>query len=303
MCKQSIKQNVTNITGVPSWVLILLNRIMEETSSKNILEVWPNLELYMHGGVNFSPYKSQFERIIPSTKMNYLEAYNASEGFFAIQDHKKEKDLLLMLDYGIFYEFILLDEYNQGKRDAVVLSDIQIDKVYVLVISTNAGLWRYVIGDTIRFTSKDPYRIRIVGRIHSFINAFGEELMVENAEKALKTCCERHNCFVDDFIVAPTFNDHGGGCHKWIIQFKVLPSSIQKFGLDLDLLLRSLNSDYDAKRKNSFVLKELQIIEAKDDLFYSWLSKNDRLGGQYKVPRLDNSGAIFDEILTLNHMS
>lgn len=302
ICKQSIKEDVTNITGVPSWVLIVLNKILKETSSKNILEVWPNLELYMHGGISFGPYKDRFAKIIPMENMNYLEGYNASEGFFGIQDQKNEKDLLLMLDYGIFYEFILFSDYNKGLRDTIPLSNVCIGEIYVLVISTNAGLWRYIIGDTIRFTSINPYRIKIVGRTHSYINAFGEEIMVENAEQALKMCCDKHNCSVDNFIVAPKFNNSGSGFHRWIIEFTSHPNSILKFKSDLDIFLRDINSDYDQKRKNDFVLKELEIIIARDNLFYRWLNNNNRLGGQYKVPRLDNSAKIFNDIMLLNQV-
>ena len=299
--KKSIKENVTNITGVPSWILVLLEKVLEETSAKNIIEVWPNLELYMHGGVHFGPYKSQFHQIIPSDSMNYIEGYNASEGFFAIQDQKDNKDLLLMLDYGIFYEFIDLKDYNKGIEKTIMLSEVLIGEIYVIVISTNSGLWRYIIGDTIRFTSKDPYRIRVVGRTKSYINAFGEELIVENAEDALSICCEQYNCVVENFIVAPMYLNSGSGFHKWIIEFKIPPESIDLFGKELDKTLKTLNSDYEAKRTESLVMKELEIIVARENLFYSWLSKYNRLGGQYKVPRLDHSSKIFSEILDLNN--
>ena len=299
--KKSIKENVTNITGVPSWILVLLEKVLEETSAKNIIEVWPNLELYMHGGVHFGPYKSQFHQIIPSDSMNYIEGYNASEGFFAIQDQRDSKDLLLMLDYGIFYEFITLKDYNKGIEKTIMLSEVLIGEIYVIVISTNSGLWRYIIGDTIRFTSKDPYRIRVVGRTKSYINAFGEELIVENAEDALSICCEQYNCVVENFIVAPMYLNSGSGFHKWIIEFKIPPESIDLFGKELDKTLKTLNSDYEAKRTDSLVMKELEIIVARENLFYSWLSKYNRLGGQYKVPRLDHSSKIFSEILDLNN--
>jgi hypothetical protein len=274
--------------------------MLEKSGSNNIFEIWPNLELYMHGGVNFSPYKSQFEKLIPTDNMNYLEAYNASEGFFAIQDQKDKKDLLLMLDYGIFYEFIPISNYNNGERIAIPLSEVKIDEVYVIVISTNAGLWRYIVGDTIRFTSLSPYRIKIVGRTKSFLNAVGEELVIENAELGIDLCCKKYNCSVSDFIATAIFIEKGVAYHKWIIEFNIPPISILNFQTDLDKILRGLNSDYDAKRTGSFVLLPLEVYVAKKYLFYNWLKNSDRLGGQYKVPRLDDSSSIFNEILLLH---
>ena len=301
ICNQSVKQNVTNITGVPSWVLILFNKILKETGVDNILDIWPNLELYMHGGINFGPYKRRFQEMIPTETMNYLEGYNASEGFFGIQDQKDNKELLLMLDYGIFYEFIRLEDFNKGIRETIELRDVSIGSVYVIVISTNAGLWRYIIGDTIRFTSLNPYRIKLVGRTKSYINAFGEELMVENAEKAINICSSIHNCFVDNFIVAPEHHKYGKGRHHWLVEFSVKPDSIEFFANDLDKYLRDINSDYDAKRRNDTILKNLKITIANDSLFHSWLAKNNRLGGQHKVPRLDNSMQVFNDIMLLNN--
>jgi hypothetical protein len=297
---QALEEDVTNITGVPSWVLVLMNKMLEKSGSNNILEIWPNLELYMHGGVNFSPYKSQFEKLIPTDNMNYLEAYNASEGFFAIQDQKDKKDLLLMLDYGIFYEFIPISNYNNGERIAIPLSEVKIDEVYVIVISTNTGLWRYIVGDTIRFTSLSPYRIKIVGRTKSFLNAVGEELVIENAELGIDLCCKKYNCSVSDFIATAIFIEKGVAYHKWIIEFNIPPISILNFQTDLDEILRGLNSDYDAKRTGSFVLLPLEVYVATKYLFYNWLKNSDRLGGQYKVPRLDDSSSIFNEILLLH---
>ena len=297
ICMQALQEDVTNITGVPSWVLVLMNKMLEKTGATNILEIWPNLELYMHGGVNFSPYKTQFEKLIPSNKMNYLEAYNASEGFFAIQDQKDKNDLLLMLDYGIFYEFIPISDYKKGERRSIPLSEVKLDNVYVIVISTNAGLWRYIIGDTIRFTSVSPYRIKIVGRTKSFLNAVGEELVVENAELAIDRCCKKYNCYVSDFIATAIFTEKGVAFHKWIIEFKQAPVSIIDFQKDLDNILREINSDYDEKRCGDFVLLPLEVRVAGENLFYNWLKNSDKLGGQYKVPRLDDSSLIFNEIL------
>lgn len=300
MTNQALKENITNITGVCSWVLVLLHKIIEKSGAKNIAEVWPNLELYMHGGVNFSPYKNQFNQLIPCSNMNYLEGYNASEGFFGIQDQKDDKDLLLMLDYGIFYEFISLSDYHRGEKITINLRDVKLYEIYVIVISTNAGLWRYIIGDTIRFTCLNPFRIKIVGRTQSFINAVGEELMVENAEEALRLSSEKHQCMISDYIVSPVFVDKAVAYHKWIIEFSDKPDSLENFKIDLDKNLKLLNSDYESKRTNDFVLLPPEIIEAKPRLFYTWLEKNKRLGGQYKVPRLDNSTEIFNEILELN---
>ena len=297
---QVLREDITNITGVCSWVLVLLNKILEKSGAENIKEVWPNLELYMHGGVNYSPYKNQFEKLIPKGNMNYLEGYNASEGFFGIQDQQKEKDLLLMLDYGIFYEFIPLDMFNKSNKEAVCLKDVSLNTTYVIVISTNAGLWRYIIGDTVRFTSLDPYRIKIVGRTQSYLNAVGEELMVENADEALKICAQKHNCTISNYIVAPFFKNDAVAIHKWIIEFVRFPDSKSDFMIDLDDSLKKLNSDYESKRYKDYLLLPPELIDVRKGVFYDWLSKNNRLGGQYKVPRLDNSTKIFLDILQLN---
>ena len=299
ICSQAINENITNITGVPSWTQVVLKKVLEITKSSSLLEVWPNLELYMHGGVHFSPYVEQFYKMIPSNDMNYVEGYNASEGFFGIQDTKYSKDLLLMLDYGIFYEFILLKDYKDGIRETVLLSEVIIGEVYVMIISTNAGLWRYVIGDTIRFTSLNPFRIRVVGRTKNYINAFGEELMVENVERALYLSCQKYHCSVQNFIVAPKFIGEGRGVHQWIVEFQDIPNDLNIFSEYLDQKIRELNSDYDAKRTDNFILDRLQIFPAKKNVFYKWLKINNRLGGQYKVPRLDNDGITFNEIKSL----
>ena len=295
--KQSLRENITNITGVCSWVLVLLNKAIEKSNCNNIMDLWPNLELYMHGGVNFSPYKNQFENLIPSKNMNYLEGYNASEGFFGIQDQKHKKDLLLMLDYGIFYEFIPLDEFNKGNKEAICLHKVKLNTPYVLVISTNSGLWRYIIGDTIRFTSLDPYRIKLVGRTQSYLNAVGEELMVENTDEALRICAFKHNCTISNYIVSPFFVKEGVAIHKWIIEFNKEPHSKNDFMFDLDDSLKKINSDYESKRYKNYLLLFPELIDVKQGLFYKWLSKNNRLGGQFKVPRLDNSSKIFKDIL------
>ena len=299
MCNQALNSNVTNITGVPSWMLVLFHRMIEKSGAKNILEIWPNLELFMHGGVNFGPYINQFERFIPSEKMNYLEGYNASEGFFGIQDQKDSKDLLLMLDYGIFYEFIPLSEYNNGEMKAMPLADVKLNEVYILVISTNGGLWRYIIGDTIRFTSLNPHRIKVVGRTKSFLNSVGEELIVENTEIAVEECSLIHKCSISDYIATSIFLEDGVAQHKWIIEFEIEPNSKKEFMKDVDKKLREINSDYDAKRSGGVCLLPPEIIVAEKGQFAEWLRNNERLGGQYKVPRLDNSSKIFTDILKL----
>ena len=294
---KALREDITNITGVCSWVLVLLNKIIEKSGADSIQEVWPNLELYMHGGVNFSPYKNQFDNLIPVENMNYLEGYNASEGFFGIQDQIQKKDLLLMLDYGIFYEFIPLDKFKKSNRESICLKDVSLNTTYVLVISTNAGLWRYIVGDTVRFTSVDPYRIKIVGRTQSYLNAVGEELMVENADEALKICTEKHKCTISNYIVSPFFINEAIAVHRWIIEFNILPDSKSEFMRDLDDSLKKLNSDYESKRYKDYLLLPPELIDVKKGVFYNWLSKNNRLGGQFKVPRLDNSSTIFQDIL------
>ena len=300
MAEQAINEDITSLSGVPSWALVYANKVLDITGKSNLHEVWPNLELYMHGGVNFEPFKKQFKTLIPTNKMNYLEAYNASEGFFGIQDQKDSKDLLLMLDYGIFYEFIPLSEYDNGKREAITLDRIKIGVVYVLIISTNAGLWRYVIGDTIRFTSDNPFRIKIVGRTKSFLNSVGEELMVENTVEALKNCFKSDNCSIKDYIVTSVHDDNGKVFHHWIIEFVKEPKNKDNFMSCLDKNLRLINSDYDAKRSKNLLLQNPQLTIANKDLFYKWLQKNNRLGGQFKIPRLDSTSKIFNDIIKMN---
>jgi len=264
------------------------------------LEVWPNLELYMHGGMNFSPYKEQFQKIIPSQKMNYMECYNASEGYFAIQDQTDSNEMLLMLDYGIFYEFIPMDDFNNGNRDAISLEMVELNKTYAIVISTNAGLWRYLIGDTIRFTSLHPFRIKIVGRTKSFLNAFGEELVIENAEDALDFACKKTSAIVKEYTVAPLyFDERDSGTHQWLIEFEKVPYDLDIFTKELDLFLQEINSDYEVKRTNNLILRMPKIESLKIGTFYKWLKQKRKLGGQNKVPRLSNNREIAEEILGL----
>jgi hypothetical protein len=300
MAQSTIKENITNIAGVPSWTLVLANRILEITGKNNLLEIWPNLELFMHGGVSFTPYRDQFKKLIPSMSMNYLETYNASEGFFAIQDQKTSEEMLLMLDYGIFYEFIPLDEL--GKENPLVLTLDQVEKNtnYAIVISTNAGLWRYLPGDTVKFTSLNPFRIKISGRTKHFINAFGEELIIENAENALAYACQKTHSSIRDYTAAPLYMNEGeNGGHEWLIEFEKPPSDIEQFCLLLDSKLKELNSDYEAKRYNDFVLRKPMLKSLPEGTFYEWLKGKGKLGGQNKVPRLANDRKYVDEILNM----
>jgi len=293
-------ENVTNISGVPSWTLLLLKRILEKTGKNNILEVWPNLELFTHGGVSFVPYKEQFKKIIPSAKMNYLETYNASEGFFGIQDRNNADDMLLMLDYGVYYEFIPSSDFDNETPKTLTLEEVEIGENYALVITTNAGLWRYKIGDTVRFTSKYPYRIKITGRTKNFINAFGEELIVDNAEKAISIACDKTNALIKEFTAAPIFfSDKNSGGHEWLIEFEKEPSCINYFTEVLDNALKSINSDYEAKRYQDMVLRKPLVKSVPDNTFYNWLKLKGKLGGQHKVPRLYNDRRYIDDILKM----
>ncbi len=292
-------ENVTNITGVPSWTLVLLKRVLEITGKSNIREVWPNLELFIHGGVSFLPYRNQFMQLIPGA-MNYLETYNASEGFFGIQDRNEAEDMLLMLDYGIFYEFLPLTEAGESSAMAIPLSGVKTGVNYAMVISTNAGLWRYQIGDTVTFTSTDPYRIRITGRTRNFINAFGEELIVDNAQKALQSACEKTGAQINEFTAAPVyFGETSNGAHEWLIEFEKEPSDLAYFTEMLDNALKALNSDYEAKRYHNMILGEPIVRAMPNGTFYNWLKKRDKLGGQFKVPRLSNNRQILEDILTV----
>ncbi|OWP82783.1 hypothetical protein BWK59_14035 [Flavobacterium davisii] len=291
-------ENVTSFAGVPSWMMVLLNKLMEETGKSNLFDIWPNLEVYFHGGVSFDPYRDQYKKILPKSNFKYYEIYNASEGFFAIQDLNHSNDLLLMLDYGIFYEFIPMDTYGTPNQKTVRLVDVELHKNYAILITTNSGLWRYLIGDTVRFTSLSPYRVRITGRTKHYINVFGEELMIENTDKALAKTCQLTNCEVKDYTVAPIFmNGKEKGAHEWIIEFKTQPKCIEQFSHILDKTIQSLNSDYEAKRYNNMTLNPLKINIARENLFYDWLKEKGKLGGQNKVPRLSNSREYIDSLL------
>ncbi len=294
---ETMNENVTSFAGVPSWMLVLLNRIMTETGKNNIMELWPNLEVYFHGGVSFEPYRDQYKKLLPNNNFKYYEIYNASEGFFAIQDLNYSNDLLLMLDYGIFYEFIPMDTFGTENQKVIQLADVELFKNYAVVITTNAGLWRYLIGDTIRFTSLSPYRIRVTGRTKHHINVFGEELMVENTDMALAKTCSDIHCEVKDYTVAPIFmKDKEKGAHEWMIEFKKQPEDMALFQKTLDENLQSLNSDYEAKRYNNMTLNQLKINVARENLFYDWLKENNKLGGQHKIPRLSNEREYLEQL-------
>jgi hypothetical protein len=293
-------ENMTSIAGVPSWMLVLLGRILDVTGKKNISEVWPNLEVFFHGGVNFLPYREQFRQLFASDKVTYLELYNASEGFFGIQDQKNSDELLLMLDYGIFYEFIPMDQFGNQSPQAVSLPEVELNKNYALVISTTAGLWRYLIGDTIRFTSLSPYRFRITGRTKHFINVFGEELIIDNAENAIRIACEKTGAIVKEYTAGPVYmQGRESGAHEWLIEFEKAPESLEFFTEVLDNALKSLNSDYEAKRYHNFTLKEPVVRSLRPGTFMKWMKHKGKLGGQNKVPRLSNDRLHIEDILRL----
>jgi len=296
-------ENVTSLAGVPSWMLVLLNKVIDQSGEDHLLELWENLEVYFHGGVSFTPYVDQFKELIPKSDFNYYEIYNASEGFFAIQDRNGASDLLLMLDYGIFYEFIPMDTFGTSNQRVVRLSEVIIGVNYALVITTNAGLWRYLIGDTVRFTSTKPYRIVVTGRTKHHINVFGEELIIENAEQALKIACRKTNAQISDFTAAPVFMEgNQKGTHQWLIEFSKKPKNIDRFSDALDNALKSLNSDYEAKRFNNMTIDPPVISVARVNLFHDWLASKNKLGGQHKIPRLSNSRTYMDELLNLQEI-
>ena len=291
------RQNVTNLSGVPSWMMAVLNRVIELTG-KPICEVWPNLEVFFHGGVAFTPYREQYRRLIANSGMHYMETYNASEGFFGLQDDPADPAMLLMIDYGVFYEFVPLEDVGMPEAQAVPLWEVETGRNYAMVITTTGGLWRYMIGDTVRFTQTDPYKFVITGRTKSFINAFGEELIVDNAERGLQGACAATGAQVKDYTAAPVFmNDRGSCRHQWLIEFDRPPQSLETFAEKLDQALQTLNSDYEAKRYKNLTLQRLEVIAAPKGLFDLWLKSKGKLGGQHKVPRLCNDRRIMDEVL------
>jgi hypothetical protein len=296
IAREAMTKNVTNISGVPSWMLSVLTCMMEMTGKTHLEEVWPNIEVFFHGGVAFTPYREQYKRLITSPNMHYMETYNASEGFFGIQDDPTDKAMLLMLDYGVFYEFIPMDG-----GDPVPLWGVETGKNYAMVISTSCGLWRYEIGDTVQFTSTNPYKFIISGRTKHFINAFGEELIVDNAEQGLAYACEQTGAEVLEYTAAPVFMDENAKCrHQWLIEFSKRPEDLRLFASLLDKRLQEINSDYEAKRYKDITLQPLEIVEARPNLFNDWLKLRGKLGGQHKVPRLSNSRDHLEQLLKLN---
>ncbi len=307
IAREALTKNVTNISGVPSWMLSVLNRVMELSGKQHLEEVWPNIEVFFHGGVAFTPYREQYEQLITSPRMHYMETYNASEGFFGNQDAPNDKSMLLMLDYDVFYEFIPIENLEPSSPlsshfNAVPLWGVEKGKNYAMVISTSCGLWRYMIGDTVQFTSTNPYKFIISGRTKSFINAFGEELIVDNAEKGLAYACEKTGAQIKDYTAAPVFMDQNAKCrHQWLIEFAKTPDDMEMFADILDRKLQELNSDYEAKRYKDITLQHLQVIIARPGLFNDWLKSKGKLGGQHKVPRLSNSREIIEQLLFINN--
>ncbi|MCJ8211286.1 GH3 auxin-responsive promoter family protein [Mucilaginibacter sp. RS28] len=291
--------NVTGISGVPTWNILLFKRILEITGKSNLLEVWPNLELYFHGAVNFTPYREQFKKLIPNDDMYYLETYNATEGFFGIQDLEQPGEMLLMLDYGIFYEFLPLEHLGEEHPKTLTLDEVELNKNYALIITTNAGLWRYLIGDTVRFTSLSPFRIQITGRTKHFINAFGEEVIVDNADRALEEACRQTGAVIREYTAGPVyFEDNKAGGHEWIIEFEKRPAEFERFVDLLDETLRKINSDYDAKRFKDMALSRPVVHIAPSGTFFNWMKQKGKLGGQHKVPRLANNREYVESLLS-----
>lgn len=300
LAETTVKENVTSVSGVPTWNLVLFRRILELTGKQTIAEVWPELELFMHGGVSFVPYREQFQQLI-GKPINYLEMYNASEGFFAAQDQPGEEGMLLFADHGIFYEFMPLEEYGKQFPNTIGLNKVVLGKNYALIISTNGGLWRYIVGDTIQFTSLQPFRIKVSGRIKHFINAFGEELMVDNTDKAIAIACEQTGAIVNEYTAAPIYFSHGSnGAHEWLIEFEKDPVGLNDFVYELDTALKNLNSDYEAKRHKNIALRLPFVQPVPKGTFHRWLQSKGKMGGQHKVPRLSNDRTYVEEIIRFN---
>ncbi len=304
IARETMHRRVTNLSGVPSWMLSVIHRVLELSGKDHLTEVWPDLEVFFHGGVAFAPYREEYRRLIPSAGMHYMETYNASEGFFGLQSDPSDPSMLLMLDYGVFYEFVPMDELDSPSPRAVPLWGVETGRNYALVISTTCGLWRYLIGDTVRFTSVAPYKFVISGRTKSFINAFGEELIVDNAEQALATACAETGAEVEEYTAAPVFMDQQGKCrHQWVVEFRKTPPSLADFARRLDQALQRVNSDYEAKRFKNITLQQLEIVPARRGLFADWLRSQGKLGGQHKVPRLSNSRDIIEPLLAMNTLT
>jgi hypothetical protein len=300
LAQSTIPENVTSISGVPTWTLILIKRILEITGKQNLKEVWPNLELYIHGGVSFTPYREQFHRLI-GAPINYIDLYNASEGFFAAQDKGVEEGMLLFLQHGVYYEFLPTEEYGKEKPQTIGLEEVELDKNYAIVISTSGGLWRYLVGDTVRFTSKFPFKVKVSGRVKHFINAFGEEIIVDNSDKAIAAACEKTGAIVNDYTAAPVyFSDEGNGSHEWLIEFETEPNDLGLFTFELDTALKNANSDYEAKRHKDIALRMPLVRNLPKGIFNEWLKSKGKLGGQHKVPRLSNERKYLEEILSVS---
>ena len=303
IARATSKMDVTNISGVPSWMMAVIKHMLDITGKTSVDELWPNLEVFFHGGVAFTPYREQYRQIIKNPDMKYMETYNASEGFFGIQNDPTDPAMLLMIDYDIFYEFIPFDEFDSPNPRVVPLWEVEVGKNYAMLISTSCGLWRYILGDTVRFTSKDPYKIVISGRTKHFINAFGEELVVDNAEKGLLKACTETGAQILDYTAAPVFMDASAQCrHQWLIEFAKKPESIELFAEILDNELQKINSDYEAKRYKNKTMQQLEIVVARENLFNDWLKSKGKLGGQHKVPRLSNNRQHIDELLHINNI-
>jgi hypothetical protein len=303
IAESTINENMVSLAGVPSWMLLIMKKVLERTGKSSIAEVWPHLEVYFHGGVNFTPYREQFKKIFNKPDLCYLELYNATEGFFGIQDQRNSEELLLMLDYGIFYEFIPVDEIKAGEEIKTIgLDEVKTGVNYEIVITTNAGLWRYRLGDTIRFTSVEPFRFKITGRTKQFMNAFGEEVIVDNADKALQIACEKTGAVIREYTAAPVFmNGNETGAHEWLIEFERQPDTLEYFTEMLDNALKSINSDYEAKRYQNLALKLPLVKSVPSGIFFKWLESKNKLGGQHKVPRLCNERKYVEEITNLIH--
>ena len=301
IARETADKDVTNISGVPSWMLSVLTRLLEVTGKQYVTEVWPHLEVFFHGGVAFTPYREAYKAIIPSERMHYMETYNASEGFFALQTDPGDSAMQLMTHLGVFYEFVPLEDVGRPDAEAIPLWSVETGRNYAMVISTTAGLWRYMIGDTVEFTSVNPYKIKITGRTKSFINAFGEELIVDNAEKGLEEACLATGAEVQEYTAAPIFmNEHAQCRHQWMIEFRKAPADVNEFARLLDEALQRINSDYEAKRAKNITLQPLEIIVARRGLFDDWLRSEGKLGGQHKVPRLSSNRQIIERLIELN---
>jgi GH3 auxin-responsive promoter family protein len=301
IAREALRKNVTNLSGVPSWMMGVITRVLELSGKQYLDEVWPNLEVFFHGGIAFTPYRKLYHSLIRNPRMQYMETYNASEGFFGLQSDLADPAMLLMLDYGVFYEFIPLEEVGKEQPQVVPLWEVETNRNYAIVITTSCGLWRYQIGDTVRFTQTKPYKFVISGRTKSFINAFGEELIVDNAEQGLAEACQQTGAQVREYTAAPVFMDETGKCrHQWVIEFTKMPANVGEFATILDRTLQNVNSDYEAKRYKNITLQPLEIIVGRTNLFHDWLSSRGKLGGQHKVPRLANNRAIIEEVIALN---